>query len=77
MARGRAGHLVVLGARADIELSRLAALGARARHGRGVFIMDVVRVLLAGVSRAVPAERADAVRRRGNEDRHSRRRHLT
>ena len=64
MARGRAGHLVVLGARADAELPRFAAVGTRTRHGGGVFIMDVLRVVLARVSGAVSAERADAVRRR-------------
>ena len=61
VARGCAGDLVVLGARADAELSRVAALGPGTRHGGGVFIMDVVRVFLARVSGAVPAERADAV----------------
>ena len=61
MARGRAGDLVVLGARADSQFSGVAALGESSCDGGGVFIMDVLRVLLAGVSRAVPAERADAV----------------
>ena len=58
------GHLVVLGARADAEFSGVAALGTRTRHGGGVFIMDVLRVVLAGVSGTVSPERADAVRRR-------------
>ena len=64
-AVGRAGDLVVLGARADAELSSVAAMGPGTRHGGGVFIMDVLRVVLEGVSRAVPTERADAVRWRG------------
>ncbi len=66
MARGCAGDLVVLGARADGELFIFATLGPGTRHGGGVFIMDVLRVVLAGVSGAVPAERADAMRRRAD-----------
>ena len=62
-AVGRAGDLVVLGARADAELSSVAAMGPGTRHGGGVFIMDVVRIFLARVSGAVPAERAYALRR--------------
>ena len=59
-----------MGARADSQFPGVAALGARSGHGGGVFIMDVLRIFLARVSGTVPAERADAMRRRGNEDRH-------
>ena len=58
--------LVVLGARADSQFSSVTTLGPGSRHGGGVFIMDVVRVVLAGVPGAVPAECADAVRRRSD-----------
>ena len=53
--------MVVLGARADSQFPGVAAVCPGSRYGGGVFIMDVVRVVLARVSRAVPAERADAV----------------
>ena len=54
-----------MGAGADAELPLFAALGEGSGHG-GVFIMDVVRVVLAGVSGTVSAECADAVRRRSD-----------
>ena len=61
MARGRAGDLVVLGPRADSQFPLLPTLGPGTRHGGGLAPLDVLRIFLARVSRAVPAERADAL----------------
>ena len=50
-----------VGARADSQFPFGTAVGPGTRHGGGVAALDVVRVVLAWVSGAVPAERADAV----------------